>query len=964
MDKSGIGSTIPKLFSPDHSQLVGKSLRDGAPLHDLGCATCLDVRGGIALLMSSIRISVFGVRSAGDHRNGSFGPGRASEEHALTKGKALSNAMRMGKRTLAGAAAGALGLALIPFVATTSAQAAGTSAANVSPVRYVSTTTTTREAVPGAYVSWSNALRPIGNSGTAQVRFLGTNVSGGKLYVQTALDADDSELSVLGSAVLNAGQLGAGAVGTDDSFIRIMAGGAGTYTGDIGNGTDTVTFSFTTTGAVASMELTPSTSSVPVGGTAALTLTLKDANGLVTQPDNSSVVALAATPSSGATVPASVAVDNAAFTRGVYAFDATQVAAGTTSVAGTGAGSLLTINAPAVTITTSGTISDDTIANWTVTAPANAIRTSGATAGSQSIAYQVPAGTTTVTVVVDDTTINAAGEVIRLAAQTPTGTVNGVSTAVTPVYVDVTTDANKKATATFTLGGAAIQNLAALTVSQVNAANTSAGIGDNTKVTITQKQPTVVAGDITVSPDDSNVAVLGATTTVTVTVDDSFGTPQAGWVVRAFRGANTSSGTFLTQGTTNASGEATVTVTNAAAAVNNTVEQYSFSATPPIGSPVSLDNKLQITYSTSGGVTSVSVVNTNPGSPATTPITNTTTSIPVLPFILVPAGGTVADAGTGTYTVATAAGTAGGNYTTFTPTATPLNAVTVTVPEGVKVASSLTGLLWNGGAQTVTVGSGEDVYVFGTETGEHDVTFTSGGITTTTKVRVATAPQFAYNIALSPTSQNVVKGAIGSATLTVTDVFGNPVQTALDDTGAVALVATGELLLAGFNTNLVAATGVDGTVRVAFIAGNASGEGSITATPFDATSASKTPAWTPTYIPPVGAPAPALTSVAEVKVGSGPDTTSIVIEGSRANRAIIVDGETSGIAAGTTVRPWIKFPGETQYTQGAASRQIVAVGDLGAGEFTWTRQTSKKTYVYFRTEDGTSQSLRVIIPGR
>jgi hypothetical protein len=249
------------------------------------------------------------------------------------------------------------------------------------------------------------------------------------------------------------------------------------------------------------------------------------------------------------------------------------------------------------------------------------------------------------------------------------------------------------------------------------------------------------------------------------------------------------------------------------------------------------------------------------------------------------------------------------------------------------------------------------------------VTITSGGVTVTAKVAVANTSADAYNIALTPTSQNVVKGGIGSATLTVTDVFGNSVQTSTgsslaDDTGVVALVATGELLLAGFNTNLVAATGVDGTVRVAFIAGNASGEGSITAVPLNATSSSKTPAWRPAYIPPVGASAPALTSVAEVKVGSGPDTTSMVIEGSRENRTIIVDGSTSGIAAGTTVRPWIKFPGETQYTQGDASRQIVAVGDLGAGEFQWQRQTSKKIYVYFRTDDGTNQSPRIIIPGR
>ena len=166
-----------------------------------------------------------------------------------------------------------------------------------------------------------------------------------------------------------------------------------------------MTFTFTTTGAVASMVLSPSTQSVPIGGTASLALTLKDSGGLVTQPDNSSVVGFTAT-GAGATIPSSVTVADAEFTRGVYEFEATGVASGTTSVAGTGAGSLLTINAPAAAITTSGAISDDTIANWSVTAPTNAIRTSGATAGSQSIAYQVPAGTTTVTVVVDDTVGN------------------------------------------------------------------------------------------------------------------------------------------------------------------------------------------------------------------------------------------------------------------------------------------------------------------------------------------------------------------------------------------------------------------------------------------------------------------------------------------------------------------------------------------------------------------------------
>jgi hypothetical protein len=883
-------------------------------------------------------------------------PGGPNNGHALTKGKALSNAMRTGKRVLAGVAVGALGMALIPFVATTSAQAAGSSAANVSPVRYVSTTTTTRETVPAAYISWSNATRPIGNSGTAQIRFLGTNKSGGQLYVQTSAGADDSTLSVLNTAVLNRDQIGAGAVGTDDSFIRILAGGAGTYTGDIGNGSDTVTFTFTTTGAVASMELSPTTQAVPVGGTASLALTLKDSGGRITQPDNSSVVALAAT-GAGATIsPSSVTVADEAFTRGVYEFDATAVASGTTSVAGTGAGSLLTINAPAVTITTSGTISDDTIRNWSVTAPSNAIRTSGATAGSQSIAYQVPGGTTTVTVVVDDTTINTAGEVIRLSAVASSGTVNGASTAVTPVYVDVTTDAQKKATATFTLGGGAINDGATLTVSQVNAANTSAGIGALTKVTITQKQPTVTAGDIVISPDDSNIAALGATTTVTVTVDDSFGTPQTGWVVRAFRGATPV--TYLTQGTTGTNGQATVTVTNASTAVNNTVEQYSFTATPPVGSAVTVNNALQITYTTSGAVTTLSVAMTNPAlSPA---ITNTTTSIPVMPFIQVPAGGTVASVGTGTYTVSGGTGTASGNYATFTPTATPLNAVTVTVPTGVKVTDDLTNLIWSGGSQTVTVGSGEDVFVFATKTGEHEITFTSGGITTKTKIRVATAPQFAYNIAITPPTQDLAPGAFGTATVAVTDVFGNAVAGTSDDTGGVTVAAAGEVRLGGFQASQTVNTNSAGQATVTVIAGNVAGAGTLTATPTNATSSSNAPAYRPVYTKPTGAPNPVLSSVATVTVKAAPVSKSIAITGSRTTVSgkpgIEIDGVTVGFENGKTVVPYFRFPGETSYTEGSARPVITD------SAFMWQRKTGKKFYAYVTSDDGAVKSNTVIIP--
>jgi hypothetical protein len=106
-------------------------------------------------------------------------------------------------------------------------------------------------------------------------------------------------------------------------------------------------------------------------------------------------------------------------------------------------------------------------------------------------------------------------------------------------------------------------------------------------------------------------------------------------------------------------------------------------------------------------------------------------------------------------------------------------------------------------------------------------------------------------------------------------------------------------------------------------------------------------------------------AAATVTVGSGPTTQSIIIEGERQNRSIIVGGATQGIAGGTVVRPWIKFPGQTEYSQGTAQRTVAIIDPAEQiGEFAWQRRTGKKIYVYFRTEDGAVQSTRIIIPAR
>ena len=88
---------------------------------------------------------------------------------------------------------------------------------------------------------------------------------------------------------------------------------------------------------------------------------------------------------------------------------------------------------------------------------------------------------------------------------------------------------------------------------------------------------------------------------------------------------------------------------------------------------------------------------------------------------------------------------------------------------------------------------------------------------------------------------------------------------------------------------------------------------------------------------------------------------SIVITGARAQVSgkpgVKVSGVSTGLSAGTRLLPFVRFPGQTSYTQGANVPQVSA-----DESFDWQRKTGKKVYVYFATEDGSVQSNRVIIP--
>lgn len=182
----------------------------------------------------------------------------------------------------------------------------------------------------------------------------------------------------------------------------------------------------------------------------------------------------------------------------------------------------------------------------------------------------------------------------------------------------------------------------------------------------------------------------------------------------------------------------------------------------------------------------------------------------------------------------------------------------------------------------------------------------------------------APTLVLDPTATTVETGALGAVTVRDPGMAGQTV--AVSASGAVTQPS---------GASATVTLGADGAASVAFIAGSTAGTGRVTAS------------------------AGGMTATATITVIQ-PETKSITITGSRTTVSgkpgITVDGVTVGLEEGSTVKPFIRFPGETTFVEGTA-RPVVT-----NGSFTWQRKTGKKTYVYFTSSDGKVQSNRVIIP--
>jgi hypothetical protein len=777
-------------------------------------------------------------------------------------------------------AVASLGFGVLSSVAPASASTAVSG--TVTPVS-VTFTGTTLDAGYYARISWAPTLAMITTdtvtvtltsapTATARVKILDDDFIGTARGTIGSVGAGIDDLTSTGTSIAyDATTAATSASAPTTAAMAIQVDTAGFYRGTLtttsatGIPNNTVSFSFTTRGAPASYTATVSAASVQPNGTSTLTVTTLDANGFVTQPRIVDTIAYAATAGTfDVASPFSVVATGGATAQqaagslydGVatvlYTAPSTENTISTITV--TPAGTLGSLAAQTVTVTTDATtITATAVTAYALTAPADAGTQTG-TLAAGTLASPVRTGTTTVTVSASSGA--AAGSTLRFGAVVSAGTVNGVAatTAATRLYTTGTVSSTGKVALTYTLAGNATLLNATLTINQVTVADADVSL---TKLVVTQTAAAAAAGTITNSVGANLVRALGTTTSVDVTVDDQFGENLgAGWTVQSFRGT-----TLLSTATTNASGVATVTITPLSTVVTGGTETYSYKASRPGIAEITATDTTVVTYTTTGGITSMSAaIVDQTGTGILTPVLHTTTvaAQAVIPAVRVVSNGSANDAvGTGIYTVATGVQSGGATAETLsravkiTTTNVPANSTTYTASAGAALCTSVaTGACaWDAGLSTRTVAAGSSIFAYATKVGTHTITATSGDKTTTIQFYAYNAETDYYTVSATSDSTSITTGQTGVVTLNVKDIFGNVVDTA---SGLLTATASGKVRLAGQALTQEMATGVDGTFSFTVLADATAGSGTITIAP-TTTGAN---AWGASYVAPTGAAAP------------------------------------------------------------------------------------------------------------
>lgn len=461
----------------------------------------------------------------------------------------------------------------------------------------------------------------------------------------------------------------------------------------------------------------------------------------------------------------------------------------------------------------------------------------------------------------------------------------------------------------------------------------------------------------TTTPSGRLLERSGAAIDFDVSIVDNFGNPYAGLKVsgRSYASSGFPVGEMSALATTDSSGQAFITVAPPDDTYAGTA-RIVFRVTLASGLPVTTLTipSVLVTYSATGEPTSLTV-NQAQSTPSTISPTSRITTYPV---IVVPYLGyaDTSDGSPGTWNASTSSGTPQGTMVTFLPQSSPATQIAVTAGEGARLSTTASAP-WNGGESEVWIESGDPVYAFSTKTGTFDVHFTVGKLTTTAKFKVSTLPDAAYDVAISPTNQDLAQGGFGRANVYVTDAFGNPVPRTTDDSGGVLVTTQGQVLLSGMQSRAVVTTDDSGQGLISIIAAKASGEGRLVVTPSPSTTVA---AWRPGFEPPTGFAPPVTETSASVRILGVSESPSIAITGSRGTvngrSGVILEGQTANVDPSQTLVPWVRVQGQSSFTAGSA-----VITPDAQGAFTWQRRTGKKVYVYVMTSDGLVRSNRVAV---
>jgi len=679
------------------------------------------------------------------------------------------------RKRIALVAVSALGFGLLSAAPSSATAAIG----SVSPIRV-----SAGDATPNGQISWTVPTGSTYAGSETAVVTLTTAPSAAAVVTIKAI-GDIGAPVVHGTAGIDgAASLGIVSKSVSGTHVTVAAGAAGStaklaisasvsgrYIGSIrvagGAVDDTISFDFTTTGAVASYTFTSDVTATIAGGTIATTITLRDAAGNITQPSTVDTFALTQTTAAatagafaasgimitdgdGATTSLFDGVATLDFVNSSTASSASVLTATPRGTLGTLAPQTLAVTTTAVSTFGTAVASVATSTTLAVAATGNIAATS-TTAGMN--AYTVDPSQTSVT-------FNVAG-LTPSTAFTYDVTHNGtVSVAGNAAYASGTNlTAIASATGTASIVVVTTSPAAQVVTLDLNTADSSNDVAGQVNAMFTYATPVYVVR--LTSPTTTNLTVSGSTLTYTGTITDQFGNGLGGATVTATgaTAVGSTAGTALTAVTAStATGAFTVSLTPLAATTIVTTTFAAVKTGAGFSSAVS-----HVTNLTATGIAATLVLSDNDGasgSVATDGVGSRT--VPLAPGNRTGAGVAAADNWVGIRPQTTSPGSIA-----YSVTATNGIRLSLTSPSaGTVITTAQTAALTSTGATAF--------YATPTQVGTGVITVVSGGLTQTfTLTGTLSASANAQLVSLTPGTNANGKAAF---TVTTTDIFGNVVD--------------------------------------------------------------------------------------------------------------------------------------------------------------------------------------------